>query len=62
MVINDLVFSLIINHWRVAITPEPTCSRKALVSADIQALLEPVGSDRTDGKRPDGAAFIPWKM
>lgn len=35
--------------------------RRALVSAKIPAVLEPVGMSRDDGKRPDGMSLIPWK-
>lgn len=36
--------------------------KKALISADVPAQLEPTGLDRNDGKRPDGATIIPWSM
>lgn len=34
--------------------------KKALISAEIPAILEPVGTSRDDGKRPDGMSLIPW--
>lgn len=34
--------------------------KRALVSADIPAKLEPVGLAREDGKRVDGISLIPW--
>jgi hypothetical protein len=34
--------------------------RRALVSSGVPSILEPVGLDRDDGKRPDGATLIPW--
>lgn len=34
--------------------------KRALVSTDIPAQLEPAGLDRNDNKRPDGATIIPW--
>jgi hypothetical protein len=34
--------------------------RRALVSAGIPSVLEPVGTSRSDSKRPDGATLIPW--
>lgn len=34
--------------------------RRALISAKVPAVLEPVGINRTDGKRPDGLTLIPW--
>lgn len=35
--------------------------KRALVSADVPAILEPLGTSRDDGKRPDGMSLIPWK-
>ncbi|KAF0301453.1 Ubiquitin carboxyl-terminal hydrolase 37 [Amphibalanus amphitrite] len=34
--------------------------RRALLSANIPALLEPIGLDRGDGKRPDGMTLYPF--
>lgn len=34
--------------------------RRALVSAGVPAVLEPLGLSRDDGKRPDGITLIPW--
>ena len=34
--------------------------KRGLVAAGIPALLEPVGLDRGDGKRPDGATVFPY--
>lgn len=34
--------------------------KRALVSADVPAVLEPTGLARTDGKRVDGMTLIPW--
>ncbi len=34
--------------------------RRALASAKIPAILEPVGLKRDDGSRPDGMTIIPW--
>ena len=31
-------------------------------SLDLPSVLEPRGLYRTDGKRPDGVAMIPWEM
>uniref|UniRef100_A0A8D8ZUA8 Uncharacterized protein n=2 Tax=Cacopsylla melanoneura TaxID=428564 RepID=A0A8D8ZUA8_9HEMI len=36
--------------------------KRALGSIDIPAQLEPTGLDRNDGKRPDGATIVPWRM
>ncbi|KAJ0169558.1 hypothetical protein K1T71_014743 [Dendrolimus kikuchii] len=36
--------------------------RRALVSADVPAVLEPNGLIRDDGKRPDGMTLIPWSL
>ncbi|KAJ0182426.1 hypothetical protein K1T71_001795 [Dendrolimus kikuchii] len=36
--------------------------RRALVSADVPAVLEPNGLIRNDGKRPDGMTLIPWSL
>lgn len=36
--------------------------KKALLSAEIPAILEPTGTSRDDGKRPDGMTLIPWKQ
>ena len=33
-----------------------------MAKADIPALKEPSGLLRTDGKRPDGVALLPWKQ
>uniref|UniRef100_A0A8D9A2M9 Uncharacterized protein n=1 Tax=Cacopsylla melanoneura TaxID=428564 RepID=A0A8D9A2M9_9HEMI len=35
--------------------------RRALSSAKVPAVLEPVGVMREDGRRPDGMSIIPWK-
>ena len=35
--------------------------RRALVSAGVPSILEPPGTSRDDGKRPDGMSLIPWK-
>ncbi|XP_074039515.1 uncharacterized protein [Leptinotarsa decemlineata] len=35
--------------------------KRALTSAKIPAILEPIGSSRDDGKRPDGMTLVPWK-
>lgn len=37
-----------------------TIIKRALVSADVPAKLEPVGLAREDGKRVDGMTLIPW--
>lgn len=37
-----------------------TIIKRALVSADVPAVLEPVGLAREDGKRVDGMSLIPW--
>jgi len=34
--------------------------KRALVSAGIPSILEPVGCARDDGKRPDGMTLVPW--
>ena len=34
---------------------------RALRKADIPAIKEPTGLDRTDGKRPDGLTLVPWQ-
>lgn len=34
--------------------------RRALVSANVPAVLEPIGIVRSDGKRPDGLTLVPW--
>lgn len=36
--------------------------RRALVSAGVPAVLEPVGLARGDGRRPDGMSLMPWRM
>ena len=36
------------------------CVRRALQSAGVPSLLEPVGIDRGDGKRPDGITIFPF--
>ncbi|KAI5640648.1 hypothetical protein NE865_06966 [Phthorimaea operculella] len=36
--------------------------RRALVSANVPAKLEPNGIVRSDGKRPDGVTLIPWQQ
>ena len=36
--------------------------RRALSSAGFNAVLEPVGLDRGDGKRPDGMTLFPFSM
>ncbi|GAU92222.1 hypothetical protein RvY_04334 [Ramazzottius varieornatus] len=35
--------------------------QRALVSAQVSAVLEPLGLSRDDGLRPDGNTMIPWK-
>ena len=35
--------------------------RRALASARVPSHLEPSGTSRVDGKRPDGATVMPWK-
>ena len=35
--------------------------RRGLASAGIPAILEPVGLDRGDGKRPDGLTLFPYR-
>jgi len=35
---------------------------RALQSAEIPCVKEPMGISRSDGKRPDGATLIPWKQ
>jgi hypothetical protein len=35
--------------------------QRALVSAGVPAVLEPVGTSRDDGKRPDGVTLVPWE-
>jgi len=35
--------------------------KRAFISADIPALREPIGCNRSDGKRPDGLTLIPWR-
>ncbi|XP_073955673.1 uncharacterized protein [Choristoneura fumiferana] len=37
-------------------------SARSLASANVPAVLEPVGIARDDGKRSDGMSLIPWKM
>ena len=34
---------------------------RALTSADIPTILEPAGTSRDNGKRPDGLSLVPWK-
>ena len=34
---------------------------RALIRAGVPSTKEPVGLFRTDGKRPDGATFVPWQ-
>ncbi|KAI5731208.1 hypothetical protein M8J77_006335 [Diaphorina citri] len=34
---------------------------RALVSAGVPSVLEPVGLQRDDGRRPDGMSLVPWK-
>ena len=36
--------------------------RRALVSAGVPSVLEPLGLLREDNKRPDGATLIPWRF
>ena len=31
-------------------------------SANVTSVLEPVGLNRGDGKRPDGLTIFPWKF
>jgi hypothetical protein len=35
--------------------------KRALVSAGVPAILEPPGTSREDGKRPDGLTLVPWE-
>ena len=35
--------------------------QRALGSGQVTSVLEPVGLDRGDGKRPDGMTIFPWK-
>ncbi|CAG9814103.1 unnamed protein product [Phaedon cochleariae] len=35
--------------------------KRALISGNVQSILEPPGLCRDDGKRPDGMSLIPWK-
>ena len=35
--------------------------QRSLGSAHVTSVLEPVGLDRGDGKRPDGLTIFPWK-
>ena len=43
--------------------PSMTSSRDSLHDAvKIPNHLEPTGLHRSDGKRPDGATIIPWKV
>ena len=34
---------------------------RAFSSAQVPSRLEPLGLDRSDGKRPDGVTIVPWK-
>lgn len=34
--------------------------KRALVSANVPAMLEPTSLSRDDGKRPDGLTVLPW--
>jgi hypothetical protein len=36
--------------------------KRALVSASVQAILEPPGLERKNGKRPDDIRLEPWKQ
>ncbi|KAL0860637.1 hypothetical protein ABMA27_009987 [Loxostege sticticalis] len=36
--------------------------RRALVSVNVPATLEPTGLTRDDGKRPDGMTLVPWQL
>ena len=36
--------------------------QRSLGSAHVTSVLEPVGLDRGDGKRPDGLTIFPWKF
>jgi len=36
--------------------------KRAFVSAEIPAALEPPGLSRSDGKRPDGVTLVPWSQ
>ncbi|XP_063386119.1 uncharacterized protein LOC134672146 [Cydia fagiglandana] len=36
--------------------------RRAFVSANVPAILEPPGLARDDGKRPDGMTLVPWSV
>ncbi|XP_073966077.1 uncharacterized protein [Choristoneura fumiferana] len=35
---------------------------RSLATVSVPAILEPVGMARDDGKRPDGATLVPWKL
>lgn len=35
--------------------------KKDLISVNTPSQLEPIGSDRTDGKRPDRVTLLPWR-
>ena len=35
--------------------------RRSLDSADLDSILEPVGLDPDDGRRPDGVTYFPFK-
>lgn len=35
--------------------------KKDLISVNVPSQLEPIGSDRTDGKRPNGVTLVPWR-
>ena len=36
--------------------------KRSLESAKIPCHLEPTGLFRSDGKRPDGASIVPWRV
>ena len=36
--------------------------QRSLGSAHVTSVLEPVGLDRGDGRRPDGLTIFPWKF
>ena len=36
--------------------------QRSLWSAHVTSVLEPVGLNRGDGKRPDGLTVFPWKF
>jgi hypothetical protein len=36
--------------------------RRSLATVSVPAILEPTGLARDDGKRPDGATLVPWRL